>query len=424
MIFLFVNILTAITAILSRVLTGSWFSPPGVFAAVWGTSLGLLSVTFGGVYPLQDITWLVIFTGWLSFLLGTLLTGPSYKDAGDPVESVAIPPGFERAVKVMSMLAVFGGARFAWVVIGQIGLFPYLHNPLSVRYLLTVGGLSTGTLTPIFLGVTLAAASFAGVGCAVNPRSVWNYGPLVAAVTFDTLSFGRAHTIITVLIYVSAFLLARRVVPHARHSLGGRRRWVLVAGLALIAAPYTYVSLVRDRPSIKGTVGMLQPYLANVSQNWYLVDDVIAHRDTRTPGVNTMLPALLVLHRLGLRPTDPRREQLFSRSGRLASGRESNTYTVVGASYADFGVVGVSIYLFLIGFGSNLLFVLYKKSPKLWHIAGLSFVYPMLVLTIQAHQLSSPPFVMALGLSLGVVLALGSLPSRGVARTGFRYQST
>jgi oligosaccharide repeat unit polymerase len=424
MIFLLVNLLTAATTILSRVLTGSWFSPPGVFAAVWGTSLGLLSVTIGGAYPLQDLTWLVIFTGWLSFLLGTLLTGPAYKDSGDPAGSVTIPPGFERAIMIMSILALIGGARFAWVVIGQIGLFPYFDNPLSVRYLLTIGGVSTGTLTPIFLGVTLAAAFFAGVGCAVKPRSVWNYGPLVAAVTFDTLSFGRAHTIITVLIYGSAFLLVRRVVPHPKHVAGGRRRWVLIVGLALIAGPYTYVSLVRDRPSVKGTIGMLQPYLANISQNWYLVDDVITNRDDRRPCVNTMLPFLLVLHRVGLRPTDPRHEQLFSRSGRLASGRLSNTYTVVGASYTDFGVFGVAVYLFAIGFVSNLLFVLYRRSPQLWHIAGLSFVYPMLALTIQAHQLSSPPFVMALGLTMGVVVALSWLPRRSTAPAGLHYRST
>jgi oligosaccharide repeat unit polymerase len=417
--------LAAATVFLSRAITGSWFAPPGVFGAIWGGSLGMLTLTTAMEFPLQSTTWHVIIIAWLSFLLGSLLAGPGRTtESSGGLPEIDVPPGTAMAVKLASLMALAGSIRFAWIALGEIGLYQYLTHPLTVRYLLTAGGVSTGTLTPVFQSVTLMAAACGGAYAAIRPQYVWAYGAPVAAAVFDTLSFGRAHTLVTLLIFSSAYCLVKAAVPRRERRMGRGRRWVLVLVAAVVAIPYGYVSLIRDRPSVKGVLGMLQTYSANLTQNWYLVDDVITRRDAPRPGVNTMLPALLVLHKMGFRATDPRHEQLFALSGRDGTGRMSNTYTVVGASYADFGILGAAFYMFVLGYVSNLLFVLYRRRPRWWQVGGLCFVYPMLLFTVQGHQLSSPPFVFALGTSLGIAVVLSRLRQPAVVLSSPQYLRT
>jgi len=112
----------------------------------------------------------------------------------------------------------------------------------------------------------------------------------------------------------------------------------------------------------------------------------------------------MLLHSLGLRENDPREERLFATSRPVPLGDPSNTYSMVGTVYADFGMAGVFLYPYIIGVLTTWVFLLYRQHGRLWHIVAGGFFYPYLLFTVQGDQLSSPPFNIAL--LLAVVLAV------------------
>jgi hypothetical protein len=146
------------------------------------------------------------------------------------------------------------------------------------------------------------------------------------------------------------------------------------------------------------------PYIDNLSQNWYLVDDVMQGHEARTLGVNVFFPEAMVLYRLKVLNDDPRLDLLFRTSREVAGGAMPNTYTVVGIAYSDFGVLGVLALLYLLGALMSWVYVRYQTDRRLWHVVALSFVNAELLLTVQADQVPSPQF--NLGLWAGILLAI------------------
>jgi oligosaccharide repeat unit polymerase len=406
---------TVMALVASKFRFGSFFAPLGAFAGVWGISLLLLTLTTLSGSPMMGTTWLIIITGWVSFV-GSSLIVPRSNTARDKAGTRKVGmPGQSQLSRLMvwfALASMVGAIRFAAIIVNRMGWSRYISDPLSIRYALTVGSVPTGHLTVVFLGVTMAAAALGGISAAHNPRYWPSYVPVVSAAIFDAVCLGRAHTIVVGCVFISSWLLSRGVQPGPQrlslHMIGRRRRRALlwVAGLGiLVSVPFGLVSSAR-LGGLQDADTVIRSYTTNLSQNWYLVDSLVEVGETESRGVNTLLPLYLLLYRCGLRSTDPRSEILFSTSRATGTGETSNTYTVLGGAYADFGLTGVVIILCAAGLLSGLLFRSYRMKPRLWHVVALGFVYAWVLFTVQGDQTASPQFTLGCLLGIGTAVFL------------------
>jgi oligosaccharide repeat unit polymerase len=394
------------TLLLSRLLFRTVFAPLGVFGMVWGFSLSTLCLTTLADYPLGEQTWFLILGAWISFLLASTFVGLAratvWKGQRNINADLSESPAFRVVLKSAAIIAVLGSLRFAYTVISIAGWDSWLQDSLNLRYTMTAGDFSTGTSTYFFQGITMAAAALGGIWVARAPRFLPAYLPLLAAGLSDLFFFGRSHTLLTIGIFASGFLLSRTAFKVRWVTLLKRRVVpVMLVGTLFVAIPFGYVTQTRRGPLQELNPLLLLDYTENLSMNWYLVEDVVRTQTASTPGVNTFFPFSMLAHSLGLREVDPREERLFSTSRQLPTGRASNTYTLVGAAYADYATWGTWLLLFCEGVLMSAVFVVYQRRRRLWSMVALAFVYPMLLFSVQGDQLSSPQF------NVGVLLGIG-----------------
>lgn len=417
---LFVLFMLAISLVISRRLFRSLLVPLGVFTIVWGISLSILWIETLVYYPLNGTTWALIFGAWLSFLLGSVSVGlprGAVSRKWRTQTALALPRNYPIWVACFGVLALLGTARFIDIIVGVVGLVGWQIDPLGLRWGLTQGGrVQTGLITYVFQGVNMAAAALGGVWAVRRPRFLPAYFPLLAAVLFDMFYLGRAHTIIVCVIFLSAVVLSG---PGGKslHPQVNKRRYalILLALLFLVGVPYAYISSIRA--PLEGAKGLgalsraVMPYIENLSQNWYLVDDVMQTHEARTWGANIFFPEAMVLYRLKVLSDDPRLDLLYSTPREVGGGARPNTYTLVGMAYADFGVMGVLALLYGLGFVMNWVFIRYQTDRRLWHVVALAFANAEILFSVQGDQLGSPAF--NVGLLVGIALAMWIQSARG-----------
>lgn len=422
---IFVLAMAAVSLIISKALLRSFLAPLSVFAAVWGISLSMLWIETLLYYPMHGSTWVFILGAWMSFLVGTVLVALPRRAIPRKFRSqteLALPKGYPLIVTFLGVLSLLGSLRFVRIIVDQVGLIGWLLNPLGLRWALTQGGeIQTGLMTYVFQGVTMVAAAFGGVWAVRRPRFIPVYFPVLAAGLFDMFFLGRAHTIFVCIIFVSAAVLSRHK-HKATDIRSSKKRLILLLGLLVMFAglPFAYISSIRN--SVGGARGWtalsnaVMPFVDYVSVNWYLVDDIMQDSEALTWGKNVFSAEAEALYRLNLLNDDPRLERLYSASREVAGGKWTNTYTLVGSAYADFGVVGALVLLCALGGLTTWVFIKYQSRRHLWNVVALCFIYVELILSIQGDQLGSPQF--GVGVTLGFVLAfaLDRLQSR--ARAG------
>ncbi|MEI7907074.1 MAG: hypothetical protein WCI84_06910 [Bacteroidota bacterium] len=57
---------------IGRMTFGKWFNHVSVYSATWCVTLSLYEMRFIQYYPIEARTWMIIATGWLSFLFGSV----------------------------------------------------------------------------------------------------------------------------------------------------------------------------------------------------------------------------------------------------------------------------------------------------------------------------------------------------------------
>jgi len=402
-------LLVATTLFFSRLFFRTIFAPLGVFGMIWGFSLSMLCLATLAEYPLSEQTWLLILGAWSSFLLASVLVGRARatvrKRLRNPNTDLPVYPAFSGVLKFIAIIALLGSLRFAFTVIGIAGWERWLQDSLNLWYTMTTESFDTGTWTSVFQGITMTAAALGGIWAAREPKYLPAYLPLLAAALFDLFFFGRAHTLITVGIFASGFLLSRMAYKVRWVTLLKRRTvLMIIMGTLFVGIPIGYVTQTRRGPLQEMNPQIFLDYAENLYMNWYLVEDVVRTQTVFTPGVNIFPQFSMLAYALGLRESDPREERLFNTSRELPSGRKSNTYTLVGGAYADFGMLGTWVLLFSEGVLTGSVFVVYQRRRRLWSMVVLAFVYPMLLFTVQGDQLSSPQFNVGMLLGLGLAL--------------------
>jgi len=401
---------------LSKKLLRSYFAPFGLFNWAWGLSFFLLTVTTLADNPLSKKAWLAILIVWFSFGLGSITVGLAAQLRKKPRRGretlilsrgktgLKLPQGYKTTLMLVSLLSIVGALRFDYVVLQGEGVTSWLTNPQRLRHLLTCGSFDTGTLTHVFRGINMVAASMGGVWILRDPKYLPAYFGVLAAAMSDLIFLGRSHTLIVLGIFVGSIYFAYQVEPKKTdvmflkhlHKFVLSRRFVsfVVIVFFFFFLPFSRISSIRNAPGkyTEGHLNALMPFVINLSQNWYAVDYIVNRDTTFAMGANTFYVPKYVLYRVGLIQRDPRLDRLYYTSVPVALGRPVNTYTMVGTIFEDFGYIGLLILPYLLAVFMNQVYVEYKRRPTLVALYALSFIPSYMIFAVQGDQLSSPPF--------------------------------
>ncbi len=414
---------------------------------MWGLSFSVLAMTTLDDFSLSAKTWTAVALAWSSFILAALTVGFARVGISKSWQKrpvLALSKHYKTILTFIGILSLIGSIRFILVIMTKIGLRTWMENPIACRHLFASSGkFSSGMLTYVFQGINMAGASLGGIFVACQPRFLPAYLPLFSAALFDVFFLGRAHTIVTTIIFLTSFALSRdskqknkeqsrvgnsrALTPQAENnnSLGkkfdlqGKSKFRTYSSyflvLLLVGGLFGYTSYIRgsldkEEKASEKLSKASRAYIINLSQHWYQAEVVLEKDKALTMGVNSFFVPTLLLYKLGLRETDPRTQRLFSEahSVPLISGRasKSNVYTLVGSTYADFGMAGLFFMPYIMGLISNSLFVLYQQHNRVWQIVSLSFIYPVLVFTIQGSLLGSTSFNTAVVIAAGLTLVV------------------
>ena len=405
----FILLFMALSLIVSKWLFGSYLSPLAVLGWAWGLSLLLYSIEFSSASPLSRQSWVLIFGSWLGFLVGGILVGLRGKtnhSRQKKTRNVGLSEKYFKIMRFFAIISVLGSVRFALSVLSQAGLTSWLNNSINLRHSMTLEDFNTGSLTYVFQGITMASAVLGGVAAAFRPRFGPAYLPILAAALFDLFFFGRAHIITVLLIFLSSLLLS---LPLGGQDLGKfiRRHYrrIVIVGFVFVGIPMGFITQSRGRElSFSNLARLIQDYTGNFTQTWYLLDALGTRQSFLSGGINTFFPFSMLLYRLGVLDQDPRINRLFAEALWVPSGRTSNTYTLLGSVYADFGLLGSWLLFFLLGLLLNYLFLRYCRNPQLVRISILSFIYPTLILSVQSNIFGA--FAPIIGLVMAVTCML------------------
>lgn len=412
------------TIVLSRLMFRRWFNHVSLYAFVWGFTLALFHLRFIEYYPLDHVTWLVIVTGWISFVAGSftvLIVFPS-PSASSEMSDVADPVlgHLRRWIWILS-LAGLAGALLNWMQLiqtfGSIGNALLLGN---VLYSMRVAG-EIGEAVPYLSSVLLAAIALAGVYTGLRGKfTILSSVPMVCIIVSSLAAMGRSSLLIGFILFVSGFFFASSPAHDSRARL--RRQVRNLAAIALIG-----VLGVLGAEAVRGQRGTIESF-EGATQNlnrlggasfitpsiylYFSVHHGVLNQYLKGDGEKipvggyTFAPLLRALSKLGFDTYVTQYTPMY------VTPVPSNTGTYLKEVHADFGMVGVLLYPYALGSITSLIWLGIRRKRSFLSVLILTHLY----VAIGMSFLVSAPFLGYWVVSISTSALIGYLLDRNSSR--------
>jgi len=346
-----------------------WLANPLlVFLAVWGTTMALyLAGVFAGTFPFpHPLTVGVLLLNIAAFSLGYLTRSvfkglaPQRIDSSLTSGRPLTPERMRQALAFTLLMGVIALALILYRVAVIAAYFDtgFLHlltHPALLRLRLVTfieAGVSRTSPMVMLLSVTsgLFAVGFVLLGVSLHVEtSAKTYaclgGFLLVAFVMCLLNLSRYDMVVSILYLILAYC--------ATGSLAGEKHrpaWGLLLAVLAVAIMFAVVELLLHKGAQYGQSGRLRGFL--FSLYWYLASPIAAFDEFLTNfqgshdlGQNTFFPFFKWLHRLHLVPAPA-----ISVYGEFVFiPHPANVYTYLRNFYEDFGLLGVTVIPYLLG---------------------------------------------------------------------------
>ena len=372
---------------------GRWTNHISIYGVVWGTQIILYEVRLIDYYPVSTEAKVFVFGSWLVFVVASLTFRNHYR-SDSPVRSASPPRNDVFLFVFLSVLLVGAVGIFQhWMVVLKIfgsiksviingnllyslrkketgipGEWHYIDAfNLAADFL---GGYFAATRRrPIILSVVpLMLEVINGIGASGRSRIViglvlWGTAYFLSnpkSRVIDTRKAAKRMALVGVVIVIFAVgMEAVREIRHGNESFSGETEQLSqLRGLAFVT-PSVYMYLSSDLP-------VLSKFL----------DYEFAGRIEHDPvGGNTFAPFYNIFAKFGLAKEIPGYEKFYS------VHLSTNTGTYLRELYADWGIFGAMLGVYLLGAISSIVFELYQRKKSLVALAVLANVYVVVFFT-------------------------------------------
>lgn len=357
--------------ILGRALLGRWLNHLSLYAGIWGGSLLLFEARLIYYYPLGQETWFLIAVGWLAFLIGSIT--PPLGQAWIPVRRSSIFSDYavsdpqwaidtgilSRLFWILNIISMVAVIQYWYIVVTKFGSVFNVLLFANYLYSFRVAEGLPGSI-PYLPSFALAGTFLSGVQTAARGRlGLAGIIPLVSVVLLEIASMGRAKLIMAGVLFVAGYILSKqRVIQNISRKENHRLRQVIGFSLAiaLLVGSAEFVRSTRGaNENLPSASNMLKKFSGitfitptiylYVTVNHGVFDQYLKEDDEHTPwGSNTFASAYRVLAKLGFETSVP----IYQRGYKTPI--RANTGTFLRELHADFGIAGIIIVPYVLGF--------------------------------------------------------------------------
>lgn len=377
-----------------RLVFGRWFNHLALYSFIWGAGLALFEMRLIDYRPLTVEIWMIVGYAWLAFCVGSITLVLARIAAGALPDSTApIKPVRELALEnrllmfsimVLSTVALAAVLQHWSVLINRFGgISGVLLNGNRIYHMRNANQIPG--LIPYVDAFSLTAAFLAGIyGARTGRIGLLALFPLMVVVLEDIGLVGRAKMLNAGILFSSAYFLAK--IGHATKKTRqfikkGRRLLMLTLLVAVFFAATEFVRTSRGAfESFYGTSRELSNFERNavITPSLYMYLSVHigvfnaywkADKEHSFPGSNTFAPLFRILARFDIADDVPYFQKFYN------IPLSANTGTYLRELHADFGIIGILIVPYLLGFFCTFLWLRIKHRARLTSIALLTHLY-------------------------------------------------
>jgi len=406
MIFLVVLFLTILSLFLGNYYFKKWFNPLSLYVIIWGVLISLYEWKLLPYVNIIPLAWFFIFSSFFSLLLGistafyirkhfyqdelfakkSHLDIEIFKDGGTAVKYMLI---------VLSLISVFSGVHHWIVLIDMFGSIPSVFLNATTIYNMHVQREIKGFI-PYLPIIGYVAIFLAGIHTAYKGRfSVLTFLPFIGIVLKELATVGRSGMLLALLEFLFTFTFFRYLLnkdSNQRYKFSKKNAlFATTILLVLFISSATLVRITRvsgeyytgasrELKEMRGNL-LITPsiYLYFSSDIGVLSQYLKFENENIKFGQNSLLPLYDFVAKLGIIQKVPDVQKGYFIPMWV------NTGTYIRELHADFGVIGVFVFPFLLGLAITWYWYNFFNTKSLYSL--LILVYLNLIIGFSFLQM-------------------------------------
>ena len=394
--------LGAIGVIAGRLLFNRWFNHLSLYSLVWGVGLAFFELQLLNYNPIIAEVWLLILYAWIAFAAGSaipLLARAAVGASEAPAPSLLPAPSTQQeqrwllfSIVILSGIALFAVLKHWLVLMEKFGSFSSVLLSGYQVYRSRIENQVPGVI-PYLDSFALAALFFAGLYCGRLGRlKLWVLLPMLIVVAEDVAQAGRGKMLVAVILFFSAYFLARLAFEQKKPAFGtggAKLKRILTLGL-FIAVFFVAAEFIRAYRGSNENFYGISKRLSKFSDYPFLTPSVYLYLSSHPgvfnaywkaggeeapfPGSYTFAPIFRILAKAGLADDVPVFQKFYNIPIYV------NTGTYLRELHADFGLAGILIAPFVFGWLCTLLWLRVRRRFGLIAFTWLAHLYLIVIL--------------------------------------------
>jgi oligosaccharide repeat unit polymerase len=381
-----------------------WYNHISIYSGIWGFSLAALQLDLIAYYPLSAEAWILIIAAWCAFFLGSV-TVPAARFArlpGEPWEGkrtgeeiTGLRGDEQRLLRtilwVLSGVSLLVVLQHWYIVVQKFGSIANVLVWGNIVYSFRVEEGIPGAI-PYFDSLALTGTLLAGVYTAKSGRIRFiAVLPFLVVMLNEVANMGRAKLVMAAILWLSGYAFTRQhTIRRVKGAQRGRIRRVLVIIVAL-ALLIGGAEFVRSTRGATETFRGARHELYELSRDAFLTPSMYLYatshpvvfsqylksRGEDPPlGGNTLAPLYRILAKLGFDV----KTTVYQRFYKVPI--TTNTGTYLRELHADFGVAGVFVFPYVLGFLATIAWLALRARFRYTLLATVSYLYALVAMSI------------------------------------------
>ncbi len=342
-------------------------------------------------FPLNDSAWFVIICGAISYILGTItiLYATNHKNV---FSEISIDPQNVRIVLdrgstlklfiyVTGIIGLFSAIQNWYILINKFGNIPAVFISANTIYRARIDSQIEGVL-PYFHAFSSVGITLAGFYTAYKNRLTLVASiPVLAAVLKSLAMFGRIGMLMALVQFISSYFLSRQIFKKKDSKTNYR---------AALSISFVFIIIITAASLVKSFRGTYERYRGASEELAYFTDSPIfspsvylylsshvgvlnryleENKENVKIGENTFAAVYNLLEKFGIGDRIP-----YDVPGYYLP-MWTNTGTYLRDLHADFGVFGVILVPYLIGFFTTFMWYKFFSTGRLFYFTILIQFY-------------------------------------------------
>lgn len=389
--------------LLGRYVFKMWFNHVSIYSGIWSLSLLFFELRLIHYYPLESETWLIIISGGMAFILGSLTVAVaraavnrkvSYEDISGKMSPELLD---KEVLLVRNIVLILSGISFLialqhwYIVIKEFGGIANVLIWGNLVYSFRVSEGLPGSI-PYIDSLAISAVLFGGVYTALVGRiRLVSLIPIFVVMFLEVANMGRAKLIMSAIFFFTGYFVRKKYL-----NLDGIKKkpnWtrqvisVVVFSVILLGGAEFVRSTRRSIETFEGASNTLQKLQGSsfITPSMYMymtihhgvLNQYLKQDDEHTPwGSNTFAPIYRMVSKLGFDIY----VRTYQRFYRTPTG--ANTGTYLRELHADFGIFGVVFFPYLLGLIASFYFYRFSDRKLYRDLAFIAYLNVLVAMSL------------------------------------------